>query len=132
MIDWQNLVVRPCVSAFGQPATIVWNGQTFNLSTGVFDEAYKEVDVSDGMPVTTVNPTLGINTADVNLGGQPLSALQSARVTVYASAMPGGAPTMDTEYIVQEARADGHGFARLILNLVPTEQDEPADGGQDA
>jgi hypothetical protein len=47
--------------------------------------------------------------------------------------MPGGAPAVDTNYIVQEARADGHGFARLILNLAPTTADDAvAAGGQDA
>lgn len=132
MIDWQSKVVAPCVSAFGQAATIVWNGQTFPLASGgVFDEAFTETDVSDGMPVTTTKPCLGINTGDVNLGGQPLSALQGARVTVFASLFPGGAPAADTDYIVQEARADGHGWARLILNLAPTAGDDEG-AGQDA
>lgn len=131
MIDWQTKVVGPCQAAFGQPAQILWNGQMFDLS-GTFDEAYAETDVADGMPVTTVSPSIGINTADVSLGGEPLSALQGARVTVYASPFPGGAPVVDTDYIVQEAQADGHGWARLILNLAPTAADEPAGGGQDA
>ena len=131
MIDWQGKVVAPLQAAFGQPALVIFGGQNFPLS-GVFDEAYKETDVSDGMPITTVSPSLGINTADVNLGGQPVSALQDCRVTVYASPFPGGAPTVDTDYVVQEARADGHGWARLILNLAPTVADEPAGGGRDA
>lgn len=131
MIDWQGKVVAPCVATFGQPAKIVWNGQTFALN-GVFDEAYSQTDVADGMPVTTVSPCLGISTGDVNLAGQPLSALQGARVTVFAAPFAGGAPAADTVYIVREARADGHGWCRLMLNLVPTMGDEPAGGGQDA
>lgn len=131
MIDWQGLVGAPCRTVFGQPAAVTWNGQTFNLS-GIFDEAYRQVDVSDGMEVTTVSPTLGIDLADLTLGGQPVSALQGARVLVSASPLAGGAPTADTSYIVQEARTDGHGWARLILNLAPVAADEPAGGGQDA
>lgn len=132
MIDWQTKVVAPCMAVFGQAAQISFAGQISPL-TGVFDEAYKETDVSDGMPVTTVSPSLGINTSDIaNLAGQPLSALQGSRVTVFASTIPGGAPAIDTDYIVQEARADGHGSARLILNVAPVAADEPAGGGQDA
>lgn len=131
MIDWQNLVVGPCTTALGQAAQITYGGQVFPV-TGVFDEAYSQTDVSDGMAVTTVRPCLGINVAQVNLGGAPLSALQDSRVIVFASPFPGGAPAVDTEYIVQEARADGHGWALLIMNLAPTPADEPAGGGQDA
>lgn len=131
MIDWQRLVVAPLQAAFGQPATITFGGQNYDLN-GVFDEAYKDVDVSDGMPVTTVSPALGINIGDVGLGDQPVTELQDCRVTVYASPLPGGAPTVDTDYVVQQARPDGHGWALLILNLAPVAADEPADGGQDA
>lgn len=132
MINWQQLVVGPCVGAFGQSYSITWNGQTFSGLTGVYDEAYRETDVSDGMPVTTTRPCLGVNTADVNLGALPLSELQGARLTVYASPLPGGAPPVDTDFIVQQARADGHGWALLMLNEAPTLADEPAGGGQDA
>ena len=124
MIDWQNKVVAPCNVVFGQAATITFQGQVSSLN-GTFDEAYGDVDASDGMPVTTLRPCLGINTAEiVNLGTQPLSALQGSRLTVFASTVPGGAPAVDTDYIVREARADGHGWARLILNLAPVATDE--------
>jgi hypothetical protein len=119
VIDWQTKIVAPCARVFGQPATITWKGQAFPQLSRVFDEAYSQVDVAEGMPVTTVRPCLGINTADVDLGGQPLSALQGALVIVLASPFPGGSPAVDTAYIVQEARADGHGWARLMLNLAP-------------
>lgn len=131
MIDWQGKIVAPCVGVFGQPASIVWNSQTFPLN-GVFDEAFSQTDVSDGMPVTTVSPCLGINTADVDMGGQPLSALQTALVTVFASPLPGGAPTVDTVYIVKEAQADGHGFARLMLNIAPPSAIDSQESSSDS
>lgn len=131
MIDWQTKVVAPCVAVFGQAATITFGGQNFALN-GVFDEAYAETDVSDDMPIVTTRPCLGINLADINLGGQPVSALQGSRVTISASPLPGGSPAVDTTYIVQESRVDGHGSARLMLNLAPVAADEPAGGGQDA
>lgn len=130
MIDWQGKVVAPCVAVFGQPATIVFGGQSFPLN-GVFDEAFAVVDPAGGMEIVTTKPCLGINLADINLGGQLVSALQGARVTVSASPLPGGSPVVDTEYIVQEPRVDGHGWARLILNLVPTAADD-VGAGQDA
>lgn len=131
MIDWQTKVVAPCVAVFGQPATITQGGTTYTLN-GVFDEAYAEVDASDGMPVTTVKPCLGFNVADMNLAGQPVSVLQGARVTIAASTFAGAAPAANTTYIVKEVRVDGHGWGRLMLNLAPVAADEPAGGGQDA
>lgn len=130
MIDFQGLLVAPCITTFGQSAQLTFGGQIFALS-GVFDQAYSQTDVSDGMPVTTVKPCLGINLAQVNLGGAPVSSLQGAAVTVFASQFAGGAPAADTEYIVQEARTDGHGWAFLVLNSAPVAADIPTSGGQD-
>lgn len=131
MINWQQQCVAPCIAVFGQPVQIVIGGVAYSIN-GVFDEAYLPVDAADGMPVTTVKPCLGINTADINLGGAPVSSLQGSRVTIYASTA-GGSPAVDTDYIVQEARTDSHGSAQLILNLAPTPADDAvADGGQDA
>ena len=122
MIDWQGKVVAPLISKFGQPAQLTRDGKTYMLA-GVFDEAYSEVTVADGMPVTTVAPCFGFDLADL-----PAVPRQKDRLLVQAAL---GAPLTDTQYIVKQVRIDGHGWCRLLLNLAPTSADAVVTTAQD-
>ena len=64
MIDWASKVFAPNIKVFGQPATVTQAGVSQDLS-GIFDEAYADVDVVDGMPVTTTSPCLGVVLTDL-------------------------------------------------------------------
>ena len=63
MIDWDGLVLAPLASTFGEPATYTPAGGSPFPIIGVFDEAYHELDLAGGMPVTTAEPVLGVRTA---------------------------------------------------------------------
>lgn len=110
MIDWASKVFAPNIAVFGQPATVTQGGVSQGL-VGIFDEAYADVDVVDGMPVTTTSPCLGIVLTDL-----PFTPAQRALVFVPAAL---GAPLVDTNYIVRKVQKDGHGGARLLLNVAP-------------
>ena len=104
MIDWDKNVLTPLGNVFGElvqftPAV----GAAFQV-TGVFDEAYKEVDLAGGMGVTTVTPVVGVRLSQFqNLPrqGDQLTILRTAAT-----------------YVVKEVRPDSHGAALLMLNYL--------------
>lgn len=105
MIDWQSVVVGPCLAVFGEPATYsarAWSME-FEVSV-VFDDAFKVVTMSsDGSDVLSTFPAAGVNLADFPLmpaQGDLLTRISNGKV-----------------YTVREVRADSHGGAMLILNF---------------
>jgi len=110
VIDWGSKVISPLVGKFGQPAVLTQAGLTYPVD-GIFDEAYLDVDVSDGMPVTTKTPCFGFSLAD-------LSVLPKQKDTLFIPAAP-IAPKNDTNYIIREVQDDGHGWCRLLLTVSP-------------
>jgi len=108
MIDWGAKVLGPSNQVFGQPATLRQGGVSQDF-TGIFDEAYADVDVIDGMPVTSTRPCMGVALADL-----PFAPAQGATLFVPAAL---GAPLVDTTYVVKKVQKDGHGAARLLLNV---------------
>ncbi|MGF6636817.1 head-tail joining protein [Paraburkholderia sp. MM6662-R1] len=109
MIDWDSLVLTPVEGIFGQPATLYAGSGNAHALNGVFDEAFTNVDVVDGVPVTTTRPCYGFRVATL-----PVTAHQGD--TLFIPAAP-GAPLSDTTYVVREVRTDGHGWCFLLLNL---------------
>lgn len=110
MIDWGAQVLAPTIKVFGQPGTLTQGGVSVDLN-GIFDEAYVDVDVLDGMQTTSTKPCFGIDLVDL-----PFAPAQGARVFIPAAL---GAPLVDTTYIVKKVQKDGHGGARLLLNVAP-------------
>lgn len=110
MIDFDRLVLGPCIGIFGeqpaaQPVYQPANRAPAFLINGVFDLAYRPIDplVIEGMEpshVTTAGPCLG-----VALSSFPNPPLQGDLVTIRG-----------TLYRVSEVRSDGVGGARLMLN----------------
>ena len=104
MIDWDSLVLAPLQGVFGEPVVFIpkFGGQYAGV--GVFDEAYRDVDLAGGIGVTTESPVLGIRTS------QTQSALQQGDQVYVAS--------RSKTYAIREVHLDGHGSARLLLNEV--------------
>lgn len=106
-IDWNAEVIGPLVGVFGEPViyTPFSGGAAFQIS-GVFDDAYlKEVmfeDASSG--VTEVSAVLG-----VQLSQFPASPVQNDRLSV---------ASVNTTFVVREARVDSRGGAKLLLSKV--------------
>uniref|UniRef100_UPI003F8593BD head-tail joining protein n=1 Tax=Cupriavidus ulmosensis TaxID=3065913 RepID=UPI003F8593BD len=105
-IDWDGLVLGPSMKTFGEPVTYMpAAGAAFSI-TGVFDDAYlKEVmfeDASTG--VTEVSAVLGIQ-----LSQFPAKPLQSDKLSVLS---------VNTTYVVRDARPDSHGGMKLLLSKV--------------
>jgi len=102
MVDWDSLVLGPLHSVFGEPVTFLPAVGSPRAVHGIFDEAYREVDLAGGMAVTTEHPVLGIRTSDF-----PVLPLQGDQVNV---------PSRGKTYVIREVQIDGHGAAKLLLN----------------
>jgi hypothetical protein len=108
VIDWDSAVLAPLHGVFGEtvqyfPAV----GQPFNI-TGIFDEAYKSVDMSDAVAMATDMPVLGVRLAEF-----PVSPKQRDTLVITANDQHSGGT-----FVVKEVRPDGHGEAKLLLNYV--------------
>ena len=103
-VDWDALVGRPTVAIFGEP--VIWidgTGAPMFL-TGVFDSAYRPVvslgDYTD-VSITTLSPVLGIQLTE-----WPVRPFQGQQLEIRGRI-----------YSVKNVEDDGHGHAKLILNL---------------
>lgn len=103
MIDWDAAVLGPLNGVFGESAWYMPATTRPLPITGIFDEAYRDIDLAGGMGVSTTQPVLG-----VQLSQFPELPEQGDRLTI--------ARTKET-FIVKEVRPDGHGAAKLMLNL---------------
>jgi hypothetical protein len=108
VIDWDAVLLRPVEGIFGQAAIYLANDGVQTPLNGVFDEAVADVDVMDGLPVTTLRPCFGFRVIQL-----ASAAAQGDSLLVYA-ALP--APLVDTTFFVREVRKDGHGWCFLLLN----------------
>ncbi len=103
-IDWDGNVLAPLFDIFGQAVTYApAAGASFPI-TGVFDEAYREVDLAGGMAVTTDMPVMGVRLAEFTV-----PPAQGDTLTV---------DSLNWVFIVKECRPDGHGYAKLMLNYL--------------
>lgn len=137
-IDWSALVVGITVDVFGTPGiytpmtpitdapdqpVLTWNGDPITVAgmpyacTGVFDEAFMEVDPSGSGPFASTERadfgSIGGITEVRPVYGVQLSAMQSEPTQSDQVVICG------TTYVVKEVQPDGHGWALLLLNLAP-------------
>ena len=105
-VDWDSNVLSPLMSVFGEPVTYTpASGSSFPLG-GVFDEAYQGIVLlGDDPAMTTVSPILG-----VRLDEFPSGVLPRKGDTV-------AIPSVNTIYTIKDVRPDGHGHAKLMLNI---------------
>jgi hypothetical protein len=104
MIDWDAVVGRPTVSVFGEPVIYTDGSGTPHCFQGVFDSAYKPVmslgDYAE-VAITTAMPVLG-----VQLSQCPVPPFQGMMLEIRGRI-----------YSVKNVESDGHGHAKLTLNL---------------
>lgn len=105
-IDWDKMVNGPVMGVFGEPALFRPASRASFGIHGTFHEAYKSVDLVDGMGMTTEMPALGVQLAEF-----PVAPLQKDRVVITPTALHGGGT-----YVVKEVRPNGVGSAVLLLN----------------
>lgn len=105
MVDWDALVLAPLQAVFGEPVTFIpASGDAPFVGAGVFDEAYRQIDLAGGEAVTTECPVLGVR----------LSAFQSPM-----QAVPQQGDKLSIRgatYMIREVQKDSHGGAKLLLN----------------
>lgn len=104
MVDWDKFVIGPTIQVFGEPVTYQPTGGSAFVVSGIFDEAYREVDLAGGMAATTEVPVLGVRMADFPTPPQQDDTLVIQR--------------LNATYAVREVRLDGHGGAKLMLNFL--------------
>lgn len=103
MIDFDTLVLGPCLSAFGQITLYTAPGQSFDLP-GIFDRYHAEITFdAGGVPVSTQRPMLGVRESDF-----PFGLLPAQGDTVLIDG---------TVYLVTDTQPDGHGHILLPLKL---------------
>ena len=102
-VDWDALVLGPCLDTFGVPATYMpLRGASFSI-TGVFDRYHVEVtlDPAQGVPVSTLRPIIGVR--DSVFATQPA---QGDKVLVAGAT-----------FEVIDTQPDGHGHTILKLKI---------------
>lgn len=104
-VDWDTNVLAPLEGVFGEPVNYkTAAGVAVAGIVGVFDSAYRDVDLADPLGTTTVTPVLGVRLAQFT--NPPV---QDDTVQI---------PSVNTTYVVRDVRNDGHGWAKLILGKV--------------
>lgn len=109
MIDWDSAVLGPLQGVFGQPAEYTPAGGETVPITVVFDEAYLGVDEATGLPVTTARPVAGVQVSQLPAGYDAGNAQGDLLRIVKTGVL----------YVVKSGKPDGHGHARLDLNVAP-------------
>lgn len=104
-LDWDALTHAAVSDAFAEPVLYQPTGGAPLTISGVFDEAYAEVQELDGVPVSSVFPVLGVRLSQ--FGDTPPDS--GDRLTIVRTG---------TTYVVNNVNPDGHGWATLPLNWV--------------
>ncbi|NID15385.1 head-tail joining protein [Luteibacter yeojuensis] len=101
-IDWDKHVLAPLAQVFAEPAEYIPQvGDPYPI-TGVFDSAYKDVDLIDPqVDATSTKPVIGVRRSIFQ--AEPV---QGDRVRI---------PSAATLFLVREVRDDGHGSVKLML-----------------
>jgi hypothetical protein len=108
MIDWDNTLNGPVMSTFGEQALYQPAAGAAFFIHGTFHEAYKSVEIADGMGITTVSPAIGVQLSEF-----PVAPSQKDRIVITATGLHGGGT-----YVVKEVQPNGIGAALLLLNYV--------------
>lgn len=111
-IDWDKVVIGPVVAKFGEPVTYTPAGASAPVPAigggpimGVYDEAYTDQNTIDGLvEANTTMPVLGVRLAQFALAPSQNDQLVIQRT--------------GEQYIVKDVRADGHGWAKLLLQAM--------------
>jgi len=106
MIDWDLLVGQPTNGIFGETVELAEASPCPRTFQGVFDSAYLEVQSLGGEMIADLNITTRQPVLGVQLSTMPVEPFQGMELVI-----------RDKIYSVKEVRPDGHGHAKLLLNL---------------
>lgn len=111
-VDWGTEVGTPTTALFGGPARYFpHDGSPAFDVVGVFDEAYREVQIIDGLSYTSdAQPVIGIT--DSQFAANNWVPAQNDKVLILDPLMAAFGQT----FIVKEPRPDSHGITKLMLN----------------
>lgn len=105
MIDWDAHVIAPLMAVFGEPVLYQPAGGTAFAISGVYDEAYHDIQaISDSPEINTTMPVVGVRVADF-----PNAPRQGDKLVIVRTS---------EQFTVKDVRPDGHGEAKLLLNFV--------------
>lgn len=112
-VDWAKEVGAPTTAVFGGDAIYYpADGSPAFSFVGVFDEAYRENFIQDGLTYTSdAMPVIGILDADFT-GRWPT---QSGKVRI----MDPLSSAFNKLFMVKEVRPDSHGVTRLVMQETP-------------
>lgn len=128
MIDFDALVLAPCMSVFGQrvvvtPTVSQPNAPAF-VAQGVFAQRPTRWETAEGNFVTTMETTLGIRLADFYLPPKQGDSVLIGGADISGSLGPGTlqiVPNLTTiggtNWFVWDINADGQGGASLTIKL---------------
>jgi hypothetical protein len=100
MIDWDAVVLAPLNEVFGEPVQYTPAGQSMARISGIYDDAYKEVDPETGFATTA--PLVTVRLAE--LGQLPK---QGDWIDIERTA---------EKYVIRNVEPDGKGSLKLLLN----------------
>lgn len=87
------------MTTFGEKVMLHLEGREPIVVTGLFNAAYQAVDVSTGVPISTVQPLLEVVANDL-----PARPEEGDTVIV-----------QDVTYLIVDVRPDGNGYLKLAL-----------------
>lgn len=110
-VDWEAEVGTPTTAEFGGAATYFpKDGSPSFGVVGVFDEAYREVTMIDGLSYTTdAQPVIGIT--DSQFAAKNWIPQQGDKVRIDDPL----ARAVGKMFMVKEPKADSHGITKLML-----------------
>lgn len=104
MIDWNAVVIGPCVGVFGEPVTFTpVGGDPVDIDL-VYDEGNKDVSLAGGTPLNSSNP---IVSGQVSVF--PVEPQTGDRILIKGTG---------EEFVVSDVNEDGKGGIILSLNYV--------------
>lgn len=108
MIDWDAVVLGPVMGVFGESVLYApVNSAPFQITHGVFDDGFAEIDPLGSPGVLSSHPTLGIQLSEFPADFDAKEA-QGDRFTVLRTGVV---------YIVKAGEPDSHGHALLRANV---------------
>lgn len=115
MIDFDRLVLRPAMAAFGRPIGFLPKHDLPFVGRGDFRRPTETVDLGEG-DLTTAAPTLGIRASDF-VDVDPPRQDDQIYVGVRVITAPPGFEVLSStrRYVVKDVRPDGEGDIKLIL-----------------
>jgi hypothetical protein len=106
MIDLDALVIGPTIAIFGEPVTYADEQGVIQTVSGVFDSAYRALPALGGEYVMDIHSTVLVPVLGVRMSDFPVSPYQGMELTIRSNV-----------YAIKEVQTDGHGHAKLLLNL---------------